>query len=459
MEHLNNISPELTIGDDEGFEIKYLGGLKVCLRFRTINDVTSFMTVSKEWFSSFRRCDGVEEIQERTAWIRIVGVPANLWNKDNFSSIASRFGRVLIPFDVAVDARDLSHGSVCILTDNFRRIEDVLMVEANGRLSKIGVFEMDDYWFPLKSASNGTGQPCSETDMDDDGISDTIFDDGDNVVNDILEEGEIPSDSDENGNRILEEGEISSDVKSVEVVMESVFEPGDEPGEQTDAVTSGDGSGEDCEPIRNLERLHGNNQASRKVNPIINNKGVNCNISAGGNSIPHTHRMEHQMEMNILEPNNHVCGPNTAEAQTGEINNNSGAHRENFMPFIFQSDPGPNLNFNMGTALTGKRRRIPSPSRIISNKKSHTLTEMTQPIVQQNLESPQSPSINVNRCISQTDPLAPLAPGDDVNSPNGSINEVVRTVEIGQAVEFQIDGGNEILAVVLGEKGEMTVNQ
>ncbi|KAI3523443.1 hypothetical protein L1887_01581 [Cichorium endivia] len=315
MEHLNTISPELTIGDDEGFEIK--------------------------------RCDGVEDQLERTAWIRIMGVPVNLWRRDNFSAIAPRFGRILISFDTVVDACDLSQGCVCILTDNFKRIEEVLMVEAEGRLSKVGVFEMDDYWFPLKS--------------------DTIFDDSDDDGNNILEECEIPSDGDDDGNNILEEGEIPSDVAGVEVVMESVFESGDESGGQTDAVTSGDAS----EPFRNMEGQHGNFQQTEVLTPIINDQGVISNVSVNGNSIPHTRGMECQMEVNILEPPSHAFGPDVAEAQI--------------------------------------RGTIPA--------------------------------------------------GVDVNSPNDSVNELVRTVEIGQAVGFQIEGGNEILAAILDESGEIIGNQ
>ncbi|KAI3737933.1 hypothetical protein L2E82_27950 [Cichorium intybus] len=57
MEHLNTLNSEITIGDEDGFQIKYLGGLKVCLKFRSSEDVESFRHFEKEWLSEFKRGD------------------------------------------------------------------------------------------------------------------------------------------------------------------------------------------------------------------------------------------------------------------------------------------------------------------------------------------------------------------------------------------------------------------
>ncbi|KAI3520482.1 hypothetical protein L1887_09931 [Cichorium endivia] len=213
MEHLNTLNPEITIGDDDGFSMKYLGGLKVCLKFISKEDVDIFY-FANDWFSEFRKGDPLEDHSERVAWLKIVGVLINLWSRENFNTIASKFGKVLIPFEASPDALELSFGRVCILTNRMKRIDEESMVVADGRLTKIGITEYDEAWSPLKSDAHCEmdEEDDSEEDEDEDGVSDTMV---------------IENESD------LEEGEIMENDDDDVMVEKTIFDIGDIVGGQS----------------------------------------------------------------------------------------------------------------------------------------------------------------------------------------------------------------------------------
>lgn len=48
MEHLHSLNPGISMGDDEAFSMKYVGGLKVCLSFRSVDDVNAFLRVKDD---------------------------------------------------------------------------------------------------------------------------------------------------------------------------------------------------------------------------------------------------------------------------------------------------------------------------------------------------------------------------------------------------------------------------
>ncbi|KAL6554938.1 Serine arginine-rich splicing factor 2 [Orobanche gracilis] len=149
MEHLKTFNPELVVGDEEAFNSKYLGGLTILIKFRSVPDVNGFMGKWKDWFSRFGPGDPFAVLSDRVAWIKVVGLPGMLWDSDNFSNIGERFGRVLIPFETPIEARDLSFGRLCILTKHLKRINEIVPVAINDRIFKISVVEVDDLQPPF----------------------------------------------------------------------------------------------------------------------------------------------------------------------------------------------------------------------------------------------------------------------------------------------------------------------
>ncbi|KAI3511170.1 hypothetical protein L1887_18314 [Cichorium endivia] len=177
---------------DVGLKIKYLGGLTLALDFGNSIKAKQFLSDINRWKNWFKTLqDGdVGEIQyERIACLKIVGLPITLWDEENFSRIASKYGRVVNPFNFIYNRADWSMGKVGVLTSRRSWINEEVSVMANGRIFHVGVVEYTDDWSPFR--------PCpfdktvdSDDDVDEDdseGVSDTWM----NVEEDESEDGEI----------------------------------------------------------------------------------------------------------------------------------------------------------------------------------------------------------------------------------------------------------------------------
>ncbi|KAI3524010.1 hypothetical protein L1887_02597 [Cichorium endivia] len=129
---------------------------------------------------------------ERIAWIKIVEVPSEFWNNENFEKIASKFGKVMIPFEISGSSLDVSNGKVCICTESRNRINEERLITEGGRIFRIGVFEVDELWSPfnLPSTDAHVDSESETEDEEEDGISETIRQNSRDVE---LEDGEIGS--------------------------------------------------------------------------------------------------------------------------------------------------------------------------------------------------------------------------------------------------------------------------
>ncbi|KAL4561276.1 hypothetical protein LXL04_033440 [Taraxacum kok-saghyz] len=88
----------------EGFEvvdIKYLGGLQMSMKFRSVRAAGVFKANKGIWLKKFVWVDVFGKVRKspgRIAWVKIVGIPSLAWDEANFAAIAGSFGRVLSPF-------------------------------------------------------------------------------------------------------------------------------------------------------------------------------------------------------------------------------------------------------------------------------------------------------------------------------------------------------------------------
>lgn len=82
------------------------------------------------WFKDCKTGNTVEGVYDTIARLKIVGLLVNLWNEENFSKIASEFGKVIDPVEILPSIQDLSLGNICILTEK-KRISDEVVVEIN----------------------------------------------------------------------------------------------------------------------------------------------------------------------------------------------------------------------------------------------------------------------------------------------------------------------------------------
>lgn len=99
-------------------ETKYLGGVKLTIEFHCSVEDHEYLENKcgwKDWFKWLVRADQHEERYERIALLKILGVTLTLWDEDNFSKIASRFGKIINPFDNIFTRRDYSMGKCNIV--------------------------------------------------------------------------------------------------------------------------------------------------------------------------------------------------------------------------------------------------------------------------------------------------------------------------------------------------------
>ncbi|KAI3503715.1 hypothetical protein L1887_32164 [Cichorium endivia] len=158
-------------------ELSISGGLRVIIDLGCSLTATEFCEERNKWADSFHWVRVWEDkafTYERVAWLKILCFPLRLWDEENFSTICSRFGKVLCPFDSIYSWNDLSMGKVGILTSARRWINEEVQ------------------------------------DEDSDGISDTWIDNESNksMEESEEEEGEIQEDVARAGNQ--DEGELAT---------------------------------------------------------------------------------------------------------------------------------------------------------------------------------------------------------------------------------------------------------
>ncbi|CAI9285547.1 unnamed protein product [Lactuca saligna] len=162
-------------------QTKYLGVLRIAIHFDCSIDAIAFLEDKsrwKGWFIWLVRANQHEQKDERMAWLKILGVPLNLWDEDNFKLIASRFGKVINPFDNIYGRRDYSMGKVGILTSEKYWINSEVTMKSNGKEFQVGVVEYNDDWSPFKpvpfdKVEESDVDEAVEDEEDTVGISDT----------------------------------------------------------------------------------------------------------------------------------------------------------------------------------------------------------------------------------------------------------------------------------------------
>ncbi|KAI3751227.1 hypothetical protein L2E82_22275 [Cichorium intybus] len=426
---------------------KYLGGLRLAIEFQNSTTASEFLGDEsrwKDWFKWLIHADKQELNYERTAWLKILGVPLKLWDESNFSLIASRFGKVISPFDYISNRRDYSMGKVGVLTSEKKWINEEVTIKSNGMEYRVGVVEYTDDWSPFKPVPFDKVEESEDEEEEDvDGVSDTW-----------MEEVEIEQE---------EEGE---------------FRPNQSPNEKSKVHDPMAG-----EVTTEADELH--------KSPTKEQLGGN--YETGNNEVVSPKNRE-----SVEVPDNHISGtrigdnsqlPKVQPFFPGPIETNTIGPIENLVPlgcfgpfpnnggnyeFTFKAHKAHTSVSNVGTESNSggptpkKRKRDKLGFRNISHSPSPNFEQnITSTSQKSNTQVPPSTSnirIPPNPVVMRSSP--------DIDYPerhttkNGvderdkmETHEFLQTVEIGSAVGFQIAADNPILAEVLGGIGEQKCNQ
>lgn len=174
---------------------KYLGGLRIAIKFESSKEACEFLEDKgrwEEWFKWMVLGEQMDTSYERLAWLKINGVPLKYWGEDSFSRIVSRFGKVTISFDNIHNKRDLSMGKFGVITSRKKWVNEEFQISVNGELHSVRVVEYTDDWLPFKPClfekmARKYDSEDSEGEDEDEGVSDTLMHKDDNEI----EEGEF----------------------------------------------------------------------------------------------------------------------------------------------------------------------------------------------------------------------------------------------------------------------------
>ncbi|MFS8016403.1 hypothetical protein Hanom_Chr15g01368301 [Helianthus anomalus] len=112
--------------------IKYLGGMVIrCPGFRVVY-----------------KCGGLAIAFERLTWLNIHVAPLHLAGNEVYDSIGRCFGKVIHTSQRQSEDNNLSVDCVCIMTDEVKRIEEVVTIIDDGKRFRIWVEEERGEWVP-----------------------------------------------------------------------------------------------------------------------------------------------------------------------------------------------------------------------------------------------------------------------------------------------------------------------
>ncbi|KAK1425812.1 hypothetical protein QVD17_21173 [Tagetes erecta] len=152
MDSLCNLTSLLSNPVCGDLVIRYMWGMKVLISFKSSIEASRFLNdVSEIWsplFKSLVIWKGQPIAQDRIAWVRISGIPLELWNYNTFDQIGGVFGRVVCKSSASLDDGNLSSDLIGVLVQHPGKISS--LVEVCWKDTKLHAFvsEIDRVWCP-----------------------------------------------------------------------------------------------------------------------------------------------------------------------------------------------------------------------------------------------------------------------------------------------------------------------
>ncbi|PWA86209.1 nucleotide-binding alpha-beta plait domain-containing protein [Artemisia annua] len=198
---LNKMFVEHGLG---GFDIVYVGGLSILLKFQSKDEAMEFL-LNKEvwnlWLSVLDLWEGQPLPFERVAWIKIHGVPINLAINEVFDDIAKLVGKIIYPSQICLDDGDISVGYVGVLVGDGEKINDSVSLKWKNKTFKTWLSEEPRVWDPecvgpvIKKTKEQVAAGLGASDISDHTHVQIPVADSGGLVNekavDPMEEGEI----------------------------------------------------------------------------------------------------------------------------------------------------------------------------------------------------------------------------------------------------------------------------
>ncbi|KAF5818872.1 putative RNA recognition motif domain, nucleotide-binding alpha-beta plait domain superfamily [Helianthus annuus] len=136
----------------EGLELSYLGGLKVLITFKSAKEADDFLRKEvdswEKWFARLFVWEGLPPMFDRVAWIKVIGVPATLWDRHVFNKIGERCGRLLVKSEASEADGNLAEDRMAVLVQTGKKIaEEFELIWKDHRIT-VWVEEISGQWIP-----------------------------------------------------------------------------------------------------------------------------------------------------------------------------------------------------------------------------------------------------------------------------------------------------------------------
>ncbi|KAI3758379.1 hypothetical protein L6452_05940 [Arctium lappa] len=132
--------------------IKQLGGLDVLIELHSLESTEGVVENIHHgihlWFNNVRLWSPDYFPKTRLVWMKIRGVPIQVWSEKTFKEIASGWGEVLDSSNCSfVDSLLLSEGKVLILTDKMLTISSCIPIKFNDGYCQVWIEEEKSIFF------------------------------------------------------------------------------------------------------------------------------------------------------------------------------------------------------------------------------------------------------------------------------------------------------------------------
>ncbi|KAK1406552.1 hypothetical protein QVD17_41974 [Tagetes erecta] len=155
-------------------KLRYILGLNMMMTFKNMEEARSFLLTKDVWIDGFANVSpwiGQLLPVERVAWIRIHGVPIQLWDQSVFNMIGGKLGRVVQASLVTKDDDILSSDLIGIMVSHTKRINTELTVQWKNVVLQVWIEEETGDWIPDCLRSSGSNSDSTTDYQSDSGAS------------------------------------------------------------------------------------------------------------------------------------------------------------------------------------------------------------------------------------------------------------------------------------------------
>ncbi|KAD3067579.1 hypothetical protein E3N88_35459 [Mikania micrantha] len=472
----------------ENFAISYIGGLCLLLVFKTSSETKEVLENHKTtWANSFSKLEiwkGQSFTNSRIAGLKIHGLPIQLRDDQNYNKIGELFGSLIWPSDFSWNVEDNSIGSCHVLVSDQKRIDEQIQVSWRNETISIWVIEDPNVWTPNLVDEESFVQKLGDEDGE---INHQPLDDYD----DDVEDGEFrpyskfeEDYSGDSNDESIQESRIRKQ-NSGECVDKQPA--GDVPlPDGVSAVPLADGVGDVLVPEVGVPSPKVDSSNSKVIGNVEDLTHCSAPISP-------IRASPHYLHTSDLDP--HLVIQDTFEAQIRSKPNNISsptisyslkAHSHpnhsstNRLGLKHSSSDIPDLNIlaksSCPSSYVRKKKKNKKLGRKVAkrssgllsmniwkNYRTNSLTSSTNSSYRPFCSKPNqliSPTL-INRSPSNI----PTNSGNEISSckqssPQIRVNEETeKTVEIGKAIGFQLDGFKDQMMALIAGHGQWHINK